>query len=464
MPVNNVTSLPGGIGNLLQIAFASGFVRQLSQDLADFRVLQLMRVGQPQGRELRYMLHTGGGPAAVQSAAVDTIGSFPVPQDSVFEEKIAIFKQLDSTVRISDSLAKRLGQSGNIKYAEQLAAEIEDKLVYSKRRVGADMHLDGTGVMGTVASVVATTGTGAGLDQVVVTLSTTVNARGHVNVCEYNDLFVSHTAAGVAAPPTITGTFAAWKIIDVRRDTNAIVLQPINAAGAALAMSDAVIAAGNVFYRIGQATILNLTTAIGDYGSATEICVGLESLIADDGRLVNGTTMSGATKSVVYDKTGEVADIRHLMQLVSALKNRNGQSASYKWNKVLCASEYIDTLVEAQRQDIRYQPGDGKLGSPGLTFCHGDTRLEFNSSEFCRRDRQWLVPTGGEAGKTPVQFRFADFQAVKSPDNGSAWNLSRAATTARAVKSWEQYMSAFIGAYNLAPSSCGLVKGATVAL
>lgn len=460
MAVNNIASLPGGLGTLAQIAFNAGVVRQLSQDQSDFKVVQMHRVGVPQGRELRFMLMTGGGPGAIQSAAVDSLaGAFPASQRVTVEEKSTVFKEIDATIEISEMLAQRLKLSADIKYAEQLSLELESKINYAQRRVGADLHLDGTGVMGTVASSADTTGAGG---SVLVSLSTAVSARGHVNVFEFDDLVTVYNPNGTVDAPTVVGTFYAYQVIDVLRESNQVRLAPVDSSYSRLSLTASSIDAADVIYRIGQPTKLDLTAAIADYGTATEICVGLESLIADDGRVVNGMTMSGVLRSIIRDKSGEVADIRHLTELVGALRNRNGQRAGYRWEKVLCASEYLDTQAETWRQDRRFNSsGDGKLGAPALSYQHADVKLDFYVSEFCRKDRQWLIPSGGASGKAPVQFRFSDFKAAEAPDGGSKWNRNRDASGG-ALKAWSQYLMAHIGAYNLAPAACGVIKGASV--
>jgi hypothetical protein len=462
MAVPNITALPGGLGNLAQIAFNSGVIRQLSQDQSDFKVVQMHRVGVPQGRELRFMLMTGGGPGAIQASSVgEYAGAFPASQRVTVEEKSTVFKAIDATIEISEQLAQRLKLSADIKYAEQLSLELESKINYAQRRVGADLHLDGTGVMGTAASAVDTTGAGG---SVLITLSTAVSARGHVNVFEYGDLVTVYAVGGTVVAPSVVGSFYAYEVLDVLRESNQVRLAPVNASYARLSLTASSAVAGNVIYRIGQPTKLDLTQPIGDYGTATEICVGLESLIADDGRLVNGMTMSGVLRSIVRDKSGEVADIRHLTELVGALRNRNGQRSGYRWEKVLCASEYLDTQAEAWRQDRRFSSsGDGVLGAPALTYQHADIKLSFYVSEFARKDRQWLIPSGGATGKAPVQFRFSDFKAAEAPDGGSKWNRNRG-TSGEALKAWSQYLCAHIGAYNLAPAACGVIKGASVGI
>jgi hypothetical protein len=150
MAINNVDSLL--LGKLLQITFSKGFRRQLVRDHRDWESVKQMTVGMPGGREHRFMFQVGGGPAAIQYAAIGSSGAFPAAQRSAVEEKIAIFKELNATIEIDYMLFERL-KMAPAKYADNLAMELEDKLVYLKRRVAADLYNDGLGVLGTAASV-----------------------------------------------------------------------------------------------------------------------------------------------------------------------------------------------------------------------------------------------------------------------------------------------------------------------
>ena len=461
MPVNNISSLPQGLGNLPQIVFGSGFQRQLSQDIEDFKMVQALRIGEPAGREYRFLLHIGGGPAAVQSAAVDSLsGTFPAAQRSEVAEKSTIFKEINTTIQISEMLARRLQMRGSHKYAEQLAMELEDKLNYSKRFVGRRLHLDGTGVLGTVSASVAPVDTTGANGYVTIAISTAVSARGHVNVFEFGDLVLGKTAAGAAVTPSVSGgTFAAYKVIDVRREDDKVDLAPVDANQARLSLTSSGLAAGNVFYSFGQVTIPDLTASIADYNSVSEDFVGLESLIADDGRVVNGMTMSGILRSIIKDKSGQSFDVRFLTELITSLRNRNGASSNYKWKKVLMASEVLSVLSQSWSQDRRFNAAaDGKLGAPTLSFQHGGQNLSFVDSEFARKDRAWLIPESGANGGSPVQFMYSDFQASKGPDGASQWSPDRDGNGAR-LKSFSQHLVAFAASLNSAPASCGLVKG-----
>lgn len=461
MPTSPITSLPSGIGYLPQIAFQKGIWRQISEDMADFELVKALRVGDPQGRELRYLLQTGNGAGAVQAVGIsDAAGSFPASQRSSLREFSSEWKQYATTIEISEALASRLRMSGaGLRYAEELAYELQDKMNVSRRRYGVDLHLDGTGVQATASSAAYTTGADG---SVLVTLSTSVSAKGFVNAIQWDDLLLVKTSAGAAVTPTLgAGTFYAYKVIDVLRDTDQIRIAPVNSSYSRLNLTSSGISSGHLFYRVGQSVIPDFTGSISDYATASESFVGLESLVSADGRVVNGMTMSGLLASIVKDKSGEVADIRHLLQLVDALRNRNG--GGYRYNKVLCSSEYVQAIQEARRQDVRFSALEGKHGYPKLVAQVGDVTLEFATSEFCRKDRQWLIPQAGPGGKAPVQVVMSDFKAAMDPDGGAKW-VRKTNSDGAHLQAWMQYLTSFVGSYNCAPSSCGVIKGATVGI
>jgi hypothetical protein len=146
---------------------------------------------------------------------------------------------------------------------------------------------------------------------------------------------------------------------------------------------------------------------------------------------------------------------------VDALRNRNG--GGYRYNKVLCSSEYVQAIQEARRQDVRFSALEGKHGYPKLVAQVGDVALEFATSEFNRKDRQWVIPVAGPGGKAPVQVVLSDFKAAQDPDGGAKW-VRKADSSGAYLQAWQQFLTSFVGSYNCAPSSCGVIKGATVGI
>jgi hypothetical protein len=421
MAINNVDSLL--LGKLLQITFSKGFRRQLVRDHRDWESVKQMTVGMPGGREHRFMFQVGGGPAAIQYAQLGASGPFPAAQRSAVEEKIAIFKELNATIEIDYMLFERL-KMAPAKYADNLAMELEDKLVYLKRRVAADLYNDGLGVLGTVASV-ADAGVAQG--KVEVTLSALAASRGHIGWFEYDDLLVNCDPDGTADMPVGA---VAWKVASIDRPGNKVTLQAVDVNGAVVALANvaaASIDASDLLYR-GTTTAhhsrVNLSSAYtGDYGTATEIIAGLGALVANDGRQVHGINMAGVTGSTIKDCGGAAIDVTFIQQALSQVKTAVGQGR-YKYNQLLCASEMLDSLIEDHNTDRRFNSvEDATRGVRKFMYQHGEDAVEFVTSEFCRKNEAFALPSGkGEESKC-IEFIGTDFKAVETPGSSSKFHL-----------------------------------------
>ena len=424
MAISNVDSLL--LGKLLQITFSKGFRRQLVRDHRDWESVKQMTVGMPGGREHRFMFQVGGGPAAIQYAAIGAAGAFPAAQRSAVEEKTAIFKELNATIEIDYMLFERL-KMAPAKYADNLAMELEDKLVYLKRRVAADLYNDGLGVLGTVASV-ADAGVAQG--KVEVTLSALASARGHIGWFEYDDLLLNCDPDGSADMPAGA---VAWKVVNIKREEDKVTLQAVSASGAPVALANvaaASIDASDLLYRGTTAAShsrVDLSAVggafAGDYGTATEIIAGLGALVANDGRTIHGINMAGVTGSTIKDCGGAAIDVTFIQQALSQVKTAVGQGR-YKYNQLLCATEMLDSLIEGRETDRRFNSvEDAQRGVRKFTYQHGDDTLEFVTSEFCKKKEAYALPSGkGEESKC-VEFIGTDFKAVEVPGSSSKFHL-----------------------------------------
>lgn len=421
MAINNVDSLL--LGKLLQITFSKGFRRQLVRDHRDWESVKQMTVGMPGGREHRFMFQVGGGPAAIQYAAIGSSGAFPAAQRSAVEEKIAIFKELNATIEIDYMLFERL-KMAPAKYADNLAMELEDKLVYLKRRVAADLYNDGLGVLGTVASV-ADAGVAQG--KVEVTLSALAASRGHIGWFEYDDLLLNCDPDGTSDMPA---TAVAWKVFSINRPANKVTLQAVSASGAPVVLANvaaASIDASDLLYRgttSASHSRVDLSSAYaGDYGTATEIIAGLGALVANDGRQVHGINMAGVTGSTIKDCGGAAIDVTFIQQALSQVKTAVGQGR-YKYSQLLCASEMLDSLIEGRETDRRFNSvEDATRGVRKFIYQHAEDAVEFVTSEFCRKNEAFALPSGkGEESKC-IEFIGTDFKAVETPGSSSKFHL-----------------------------------------
>jgi hypothetical protein len=406
------------LGNLLQIIFSNGVRNQISQDFRDFEMVKRAKVGSSVARELRFMFQKSFGPSAIQYRDPGTSGrSFPSASQASVSEYTAKFKEINATIELEYNLWDRARKSPE-KYAEPLALEIDSKSSAAKRRIAADLYGDGTGVVGTVASAAVTS---AASDQLVFQLATANTSRGHVGFFEYGDILVlKSNAGGTSALDTSLGTEPAyWTVISKNRDNNQVTLQGVTAALASAGTMTSITVqptAGDVFYRYGQPTIPNLSS-LSDYGTATEVMAGLESLVSGDGRLVHGITMSGATSGSRQDAGANPIDVKWVQKAMDKAKINVGQDR-YSWKMMSMAPETQSSFIESRETDRRFQTvDDNKRGTKVFAYVHGNDTLECYTTEYCPPKRIYILPET-KAGEKVLEFHGSDFETVKAQGMG----------------------------------------------
>jgi hypothetical protein len=421
MAFSNISNL--NLGDFLQIAFSDGIRNQISEDYSDWEMIQQVRQGDPNGRQLNFLFQSSLGASAVQYRNPNFSAAFPTAQQIKSSEHTAVYKELDVTVELEYNLWHRAMKSP-AKYAEPLAIEMQSKNVAAKRRLAADVYGDGTGVVGRVASVVDDTA----LDQVVVTLNTDSAFSGFVGMAEYEDLLVAHEASGTAATaPTVTGgTFFAWKVTDKDRLADTVTLKPVDSSGTELALTASNLASTDYFYRVGQPSIPD-RTSIADYGTASEVMAGLESLASKDGRVIHGITMSGANAATVKDGGNVQFDISMIQSVMDLAKVRAGRGA-YRWKKLVSAPEAIAVVIDSRETDRRFNSvQDATRGINKFVYQHENDAIEFTSSEFCPKKRAYILPENKSSKGKVLEFHSTDFEAVKMGGMGE-FHLKPAST------------------------------------
>jgi len=406
MAYSPIGNLP--LGQFLQIAFTQGVFNQLNQTFPDFEMVKKFRVGDPNWREQRFLLQTSLGPAAVQYRNPNFSQKFPNAQRIGVGEKVAVAKEIDATVEIEYNLYKKALNSP-LKYAEPLALEMQSKAIAAKRRIAADLYGDGSGVIGTVASVAVSGG------KLEVTLSALSTARGHIGFFEYDDLVLFKTPAGANQAVTVSaGTVAAFRVVSRSRKTDKVVVEAVDADGLPLSITAANdVGATDLIYRAGQETIPDLTAAIADWGTLTEVFPGLETLLASDGRVVHGINMSGATAGTVVDGGGSGGLSLSLVQEgMSNAKVAVGQGI-YKWSMLVASPERRDDLIESAETDRRFMVADNpKRGGKSFVFQHENDTLEVIASEYCPKQRAYALPNQSAGRQAMMQLYFTEMSPV----------------------------------------------------
>ena len=420
MAFSNIDANTAPLGNLLQIKFSDGIRNQISKDFRDWEMVLKAKVSNSAARELRFMLLTAFGVDAINYANPGTIDSvFPSADRSSLQEYTAKFKEIRATIEVQYDLFERAIMSPE-KYGEPIKVEMDSKLSASKRRLAADFHADGTGVLGTISAATISGTT------VLVDLSQLDATRGHVGLFEYGQKVVPRAANGGATqasnaqvgPPAVPNTFSHFVVLQKDRDNQRLTLQAISTSGAPTTLTAAP-AATEVLYRKAQADAADIPnlSSIADYGTATQVMAGLPSLVAADSRVIHGMTMEGAIASSELDAGGNPIDVRHIQRAMSQVKVKVGQD-QYSWKMMVQAPETLDSLIESRETDRRFMSmDDGARGTKKFVYQHQNDSLECYTSEYCQPKRIYILPES-KAGQKVLEFHGSDFKTVKAPGGG----------------------------------------------
>jgi hypothetical protein len=391
------------LGNYLKIVSKGAVYNNLSEDSPIWDLIKKKKKGKDEGRYMHYLLRSAYGSKAVGFVAPS--GAYPSAHKSTTNEGKAQYKDFALTVEAERSVIAR-ALSDMSRYGEPFAEEMRSKTIALSRILSAAVYQDGTGVIGTVSAISFPTSTTA-----LVTLDVSNSARGHIGWFEFGDGVAFYDTSAVAATTTNAVT---WTVSSRDRANNQVTLTASaahNGAGGANAIS-----AGDVIYRSQQATIPDLT-ALADYGVASEAFVGLGSLSQNDGRLVNGITLSGALGGTRRNCLGNPIDSQDFQIGMSNTMVAVGQGR-YKYSKALMAWETLDALVESRETDRRFNSiQDNKRGVSELGYQHAKNSVIFQADEFCPKSKIYVCPEGDV-----LQFYGSDFETVK-PDGGKGMHL-----------------------------------------
>lgn len=424
MAITNIDNL--SLGKLLQIVFSEGVRLQLSQDYRDYEMVNSFKAPISPAREYRFSFQNSLNPASIQYQ--DPSGSFrnfPQGFKPSINEHTALMKTIEATIELEYDLWDRARKSPE-KYAEPLSLIIDSTMTSTKRRKAADLYGDGTGVIGTVGAG-SMAATSPASDKVEVTLDASDTAAGHVGLFEYGDILVLKANDGSASglDTDLATEPVYWKVVEKDRDNDKVVLQGLNASFASAGTISSFTTntgANDRFYRFGQPSIPDLSGAIADYATETEVNVGLESLAADDGRIVHGIEMSGATASSTIDCGGNALDVKYIQKVMDKVKINVGQGA-YGWKQMISAPEAISALIESRETDRRFHSiEDNKRGVKSFGYVHGNDMIELVSSEYCPKKRMYILPEGKASGRKVLDDASYDFEPVRA-NNGDEFHL-----------------------------------------
>ncbi len=437
------------LGNYLTIAFIEGVHKNISISYPEWELVERMRVGSVDGREARYLLQKSLGPSAIQYKNPGVRSDFPVGQESSIQEGTIQYKELDATIELEYNLYRRILESKSKYDASALAMEVDSKITALKRQICMDFYGDGTGVLGRNSSASISGG------NAIVTLRQLDGDQGFAGLFQFDEL-VKHYAANGGAGSSVTvssGTFDHWKVLDrdPRSSTNTVTLQAQDSSNAVLVVTAWTPTAGEALYKSAQPTIPNLGS-ISDWGTATEVITGLDALLSNDGRTVNGIIMQGAPAATVYDNAGAVIDVNAVEQSMNKVKNAVGEGR-YKWPMALCNRETRSAFIDSRETDRRFiSIEDNKRGLNKFVYVHQDDSIEIKGSEFCNFKRMYMLPEGKNEGQKVLQFRGTDFKPARA-ENGDVFMFAPG-TSGYHKRLMVSYMNGMGQLLSLHPAAC----------
>ncbi len=406
----------GKLDKLLNSIFDKGVYYVGAKTQFEWDMIQKFKVNDPLARNYIFRIITDAGySAAGAGRSPGTKYAFPKGQTAFIPEFTANYKLKATTISLSYDLYKQAALAGTAKALEPLASEITLKAMAEARIMACEFWLDGTGVRGTAASVSdAQIATGT----VVVTLADSDNTRGHADCFEFGDIFIVKSVTGTAVNPTgAGGAFYGYKMVDKDTDLQTVTLQLVDTSFNAITTASASnIVATNVFYRVqGQETYANLTSnaTVGDYGSATEIMPGLETLASADGRSVFGMQTTGILQGSQTDAGGSPLDPILVDQVLSKAVNRQGKGR-FNYKQMIMDQYAHRQFVDNHDTDRRFNSyQDNTRGISYFGYAFRDMVLRTVISEYVRR-RVWFLPETS-SGEKVLEYHGTKWEDISVP-------------------------------------------------
>jgi hypothetical protein len=370
------------------------------------------------GGELRWNMRKSYGAGAAQFVPT-TAGAFPTGQKSQMAEAKGYYKDFSVAIEVPLTLLKKAEKDVG-RYGKPVAEEVEAKGIAMARVLSSTLTQDGSGIIGEVSSVTAD----QTANTVTVSLKTTSGSRSHVGwFFDGDKLKVARDSSGEQAATINGGTAVAyWLVTDINRQDDEVTLAPYNSSDVAIdisaGLSSTDIAANDLIRRYGSLWVnpSDITSSV-DYSTLSYQWPGLESLGADDGRLVHNVTMTGALKGSRFDCGGDLIEPQDIQQALSQTKTRVGQKR-YKYKGAYMAPETYDAMIDEREGDRRFQSvQDATRGTAELKYQHKSDSLAFETDEFVKKSRIFILPEGDV-----LCFHGSDFDYVR-PEGGSQWHL-----------------------------------------
>lgn len=406
MSFDNISNL--NHGDILQIVFNDGIRNQISEDYRDWENVKRKRVGSNDAREIRFLFQNSYGLPAIQFQSPGrTNRPFPKAQQASSSEHTAVLKEIDVTIELEYNLWQRAQRNPTARYLEPLKYEIDSKRKGAERLLSRTLYGDGTGTIGTVLSIDETDiATG------VVVIELDPDSEGFAGWFGQGDLLYAFSM-DAATSRNATAGFDALTVIDVERDTGKVTLGLIDLdSNPVTTVAATGIVATDVLYRSTDA--VDKTAPISDYNTVSNVFAGLESLTANDGRIVHSIQMTGTNKGSRQDAGANPLDVVYIERALNRAKLAAGEG-SYRYNQMLMSPEAHAKLVndrETSRRFVTVQ--DTSRGGQHFAYQHRGDTLKTEVSEFIPNNRIYMIPEDKASSEKVCELHGSDFQTVKA--------------------------------------------------
>lgn len=410
----------GRIDKLLDIIFTKQCTYIGAQTFAEWDMIKKLKATDPLARSLVFRVVSSLGYAAAGAGrSPGAKYSFPRASLSRVPEFSANYKEKATTIALSYSLYQQAQLAKSAKALEPLALEMTSKATAEARIMAAEFWLDGTGVRATVTSVDETA---IASGRIVVQLTDTDTTRGHASCCELGDILYARSILGAARLPTggAAATFYGYLVVAKNRFTQQVTLDFVDSNENVIVPTASNLVATDVFYRVdGQETWANLTSnaTVGDYGTATEIMPGIESIASADGRTTFGMTSTGAFASAHVDVGTDALDAIMIDRALGEAQDRMGEGR-FKYKQMIMDDPSHRQLIDSRETDRRFNTFQDKTrGTTYFAYQHRTQNVRAVVSEYVRR-RVWFLPEGN-AGEKVLEYHGTDWTQVKLPNGNS---------------------------------------------
>lgn len=422
MAQSPITNLP--LGRILQIAYSKGIRVQISQDYRDYEMVKRAKVSGHAPRSIDFYFQNGLLPANTQWRKPGQQNRpFPRAFQPATAEYSATLKEVQASIEIELNLWNRAKESPE-KYAEPLQMILNSNMVSTKREMARALWQDGTGViaqLGTQASAPAAVSSPAS-NIVRFVLDQSNTSRGHVGYCEYQDILVLKTQAGVATSfdSNLATEPTYWKVINKSRENGYVDMQGLDSSFAPVASISSITAQAQdsaVFYKYDQPTFPDLSaiTSSTEYNDLTETLVGLETLAANDNRKIHGIQMTGSTGASEVDCGGNPLDLLYFNRLMDQAKIEVG-AEMYRWKQAITAPEAHSRLIESRETDRRFLDWqDAVRGTTVFGIKHRMDKIELVDSEYVHPQRLYVLPES-KNGEKVIEYHGSDFKSVAAKE------------------------------------------------